>query len=49
MIAKILKIIFFLPFAPFLAWFAYSKQKELGGSDYPYWQAFKDVIEQILV
>ena len=47
MITKIIKILCFLPFAPFLAWFAYAKQKELGGSEYTYLQALKDCLEQI--
>jgi len=47
MIAKLLKIIICLPFAPFLAWFAVAKQKELGGAPYSYWEALKDCLEQI--
>ena len=45
---KIIKAVFFLPFAPFLAWFCYSKQKDLGGEPYPYFQALKDCIEQLM-
>ena len=48
MIIRIIKIIFFLPFALFVAWFAYAKQKELGGEPYSYFEALKDYIEQII-
>lgn len=36
-------MILLIPMIPFLAWFGYDKQKSLGGSEYTYWQAFKDV------